>query len=305
MSRRPPTPPTKATKNVTMFGGKGGVGKSTCAVATALKYASLGKKTLVISTDPTPSLADIFDIKHEAKPAKVLENLYLAELGMDEVKDMWDKKFGHEVYDIFSQLVELDYPEFVDFLTSILPGLRDEFMVHYIKELAESRQYEKVIWDSAPMGQTVELLRTPGMVRAHLKLAPKVYSRLKTGKSTKRPILSIIRSWENMSNEDIEFLKRDVDFVMVTIPEALAVRQLEGIFEEFAQHKLIFSQLVINNVVKDNDSDFLRAKMEQQQEYLPLLHDKYRHLKMVELPLFPREIRGLQQLETIANLLFA
>ena len=305
MSKKPPIKPTGAIKNVTMFGGKGGVGKSTCAVATALKYASLGKRTLIISTDPTPSLADIFDIKHETKPAMVLENLYLAELGMDEVKDMWDKKFGHEVYDIFSQLVELDYPEFVDFLTSILPGLRDEFMVHYIKELTESRQYEKVIWDSAPMGQTVGLLRTPGMVREHLKLAPKVYSRLKTGKSTKRPILSIIRSWEKMSNEDMEFLKQDVDFVMVTIPEALAVRQLEGIFEEFAQHNLVFSQLVINNVVKDADSDFLRTKMKQQQEYLPLLHDKYRHLKVVELPLFPREIRGLEELESMANLLFA
>ena len=305
MSRKPPTPSTKALKNVTMFGGKGGVGKSTCAVATALRYASLGKRTLVISTDPTPSLADIFDMKHEAKPAMVQENLYMAELGMNEVKDMWDKKFGHEVYDIFSQLVELDYPEFVDFLTSILPGLRDEFMVHYIKELTESRQYENVVWDSAPMGQTIGLLQTPGMVREHLKLAPKVYSRLRTGKSTKRPILSIIRSWEKMSNEDMEFLKRDVDFIMVTIPEALAVRQLEGIFEEFAQHELTFSQLVINNVVKDADSDFLRTKTEQQQEYLPLLHGKYHHLKVIELPLFPREIRGLEQLESIANLLFA
>ena len=97
MSKKPSTKPTDIPKNVTMFGGKGGVGKSTCAVATALKYASLGKRTLVISTDPTPSLADIFDIKHETKPAMVLENLYLAELGMNEVKDMWDKKFGHEV----------------------------------------------------------------------------------------------------------------------------------------------------------------------------------------------------------------
>jgi len=291
-------------KKVTMFGGKGGVGKSTCAMATALRYASLGEKTLVISTDPTPSLSDILDLKCKTKPVKVVDNLYMAELGMDEVKDMWDKRFGHEVYDIFSQVVDLEYHEFVDFITSILPGLKDEFMVHYIKELTESGEYDRVVWDAAPMGQTIGLLETPGIVKEHLKRAPRIYSRLRAGKHTRRSILNIIGSWEEMSGDDIEFLKQRVEFIMVTIPEALAVRQLDGIFAEFAKQGFVFSRLIINNVVETADSEFLRTKMQQQQEYLPLLHDRYQDLKMVELPLFPHEIRGLQHLENIADRLF-
>jgi len=299
-----PTPPPNIPKNVTMFGGKGGVGKTTCAAATAMRHASQGKKTLVISTDPTPSLADIFDLANHDKFVKVLDNLHVAELGMDEVKGMWDKKFGHEVYDIFSQLVDLKYPEFVDFITSILPGLRDEFMVHYIKELTESGEYDRVVWDSAPMGQTMGLLETPGMVREHLKLAPRVYSKLRQGKNTRRSILSIIQSWEKMSNGDIDYLRQEVDFTMVTIPEALAVRQLDGIFAEFAEQGFKFSQLIINNVVTKADSDFLRTKMQQQQQYLTFLHDHHSSIKVIELPLFPHEIRGVERLESVMKLLF-
>ncbi len=113
---------------VTMFAGKGGVGKTTCAAATALHYASLGQKTLVISTDPTPSLSHIFEIESRGKPVRVLEALYLAELGLEEVKQMWDRKFGRAVYEVFSTFVSVGYGEFVDFITSILPGLSDDVL---------------------------------------------------------------------------------------------------------------------------------------------------------------------------------
>ena len=131
--------------NITMFAGKGGVGKTTCAGATALHYALNGEKTLVISTDPTPSLSHIFEVKDRQKPVKVLDNLYLAELGMAEVKQMWDKKFGREVYEVFSSFVALNYTDFVDFMSSILPGLNDEFMVDFIKELSQGGEYRQIV----------------------------------------------------------------------------------------------------------------------------------------------------------------
>jgi arsenite-transporting ATPase len=132
-------------KNIMMFAGKGGVGKTTCAGATTLHYALNGEKTLVISTDPTPSLSHIFEVKDRQKPVKVLDNLYLAELGMAEVKQMWDKKFGREVYEVFSSFVALNYTDFVDFMSSILPCLSDEFMVDFIKELSQSGEYRQIV----------------------------------------------------------------------------------------------------------------------------------------------------------------
>jgi len=116
-----------------MFAGKGGVGKTTCAATTALHYASQGEKTMAISTDATPSLAHIFEVADKKKPVKIQELLYINEIGLDEVKQMWDRKFGREVYEVFSSFVSIDYDSFVQFMSSMLPGLSDEFMVDYIR----------------------------------------------------------------------------------------------------------------------------------------------------------------------------
>jgi arsenite-transporting ATPase len=293
-------------KNVTMFAGKGGVGKTTCAGATALHYALSGEKTLIISTDPTPSLSHIFEIKDRQKPVKVLDNLYLAELGMAEVKQMWDRKFGREVYEVFSSFVAVSYGEFVDFMSSILPGLSDEFMVDYIKELSRSGEYRHVVWDTAPLGQTLGLLKTPGMLRAHLKPAPRIYSQLKFGSETRRPVLEILKGWEKLSAEDMEFLKTDVGFTLVTIPEALAIEQLDDILAEMDKHGFRAEKLIVNNVIREiGNSVFLRVKADQQKQYLELINRKYSQMQIVVVPLFPHEIKGLERLRQVERSLYS
>jgi len=142
-------------KNIVMFCGKGGVGKTTCAAATALHYANKGKKTIIISTDFTPSLRDIYEID------------YLDEIGYEEIERLWDQKFGPEVYGVFSTVVDISYEEFVAFVATIVPGIRDEFMVDYIRELSESAEYERIVWDTAPAGQTLGLLGMPSIVNEH------------------------------------------------------------------------------------------------------------------------------------------
>ena len=296
---------TKDSGRVTMFAGKGGVGKTTCAGATALHFATTNQSTLVISTDPTPSLSHIFELKDKKKPAEVLEGLYLAELGLEEVKQMWDRKFGREVYEVFSSFVSVDYEEFVDFIASILPGLSDEFMVDYIKELSQGNSYRHIVWDTAPLGQTLGLLQTPAMLREHLRPAPRIYSKLKFGRATRKPVLDIIKSWESLSGEDMEFLRYGVRFVIVTIPEALAVEQLDSIFNEFEKYGFQADQLVINNVIKEvGGSSFLQSKADQQQEYIRLLYDRYQAMSIVEVPLFPHEIKGIDRLKEVERSLF-
>jgi arsenite-transporting ATPase len=291
-------------KNVVMFSGKGGVGKTTCAAATALHFASQGERTLALSTDPTPSLRHIFEAKKHEGPAEVSNKLYLDEIGIERVKKMWDSKFGREVYEVFSSFVAIEYEDFVEFVSSILPGLRDEFMVDYIRELTSNKEYRRVVWDTAPMGQTLGLLMTPAMLGKHLKTAPRIYSKLKLGSESRKPVLDVIKGWEKLSAIDVEFLRSSVDFRLVTIPEALAVEQLEDIFSEFSNHGLTINQLIINNVVRDTSSDFMRTKANQQRKYIDALYDRYAHLEITELPMFPREIKGLQRIREIQAELF-
>ena len=289
-----------------MFSGKGGVGKTTCAGATALHFADINENTLAISTDPTPSLSHIFEVKEKIKPVKVLDCLYLSELGFDEVKHMWDKKFGREFHEVFSSFVSVEYQDFIDFVTSVLPGLSDEFIVDYIRELNSEMHYQHIVWDTAPLGQTLGLLETPTLLRKHLRPAPRIYSKLKIGrKATKSSVMDILEGWEQLSIEDMSFLKSKVRFVIVTIPEALSVEQLDGIFSELEKYEFSVNELVINNVIKEiGNSDFLQTKAEQQKIYLDLIHTKYHDKRIIEIPSFPKEVKGIDRLREVGKYLF-
>jgi len=288
---------------ISMFTGKGGVGKTTCSAATALHYAASGN-TLAISTDATPSLSHIFEAAGGREPRQILPQLYVNEIGEPEVRQMWDARFGPEVYEVFSSFVDIDYPAFVEFMTSVLPGLGEEFMVDYIREMAQQGSYESIVWDTAPLGQTLGLLETPALLADHLRLAPRVYSRLKLGKSSREPVLEILRRWERLSAENMAFLRGEVDLTMVTIPEALAVRQLEGIFRELDRYGLRVRRMIINNVVKYEDSRFLQTRARQQRRYLEEIYAKYGDMDILELPMFPEEVKGVERLREVEKLLF-
>jgi arsenite-transporting ATPase len=288
---------------VQVFLGKGGVGKTTCSASTALALAERGDQSLVISTDPTPSLSHIFEISGEHREREVLPGLRLTELGLRDVRAMWDERFGRDVYGVFSSFVDIDYPTFVDFVTAVLPGLNEEFMVDYIRRLALEARYAHVVWDTAPLGQTLALLGMPQLLAEHLRTAPRIYSHLRTTGERREPVIEILGRWRDLAAECMEFLRRDVALSMVTIPEALAVCQLDDVIEELARYDLRISRLIVNNVVQAVDSPFLEQKRSQQQPHLERLCERHSGLPIVEIPLFPREVRGVERLRAVGQLL--
>jgi arsenite-transporting ATPase len=283
-----------------MFTGKGGVGKTTCAAATALFHASRGEPTLAISTDATPSLTHIFESEDNGIPA----SLSIIEIGEKEIRHMWDAKFGREVYAVFSAFVDIEYDEFVQFITSVLPGLGEEFMVDFIRTKGLEGTYQNIVWDTAPLGQTLSLLEMPALLGDHLRMAPRIYSKLKMGRRSREPVLDILNRWEMLAVENTAFLRNEVDFTMVTIPEALAVVQLESVFRELGRYELAVKRIIVNNVVKTPDSEFLRTKARQQEQYLKHIREKYDNLRIIEVPMFPQEVRGPRKLGEVQKILF-
>jgi len=288
---------------VHVFLGKGGVGKTTCSAATALYLAEGGETSLVISTDPTPSLSHIFEIEGAHREREVYPGLFLTELGLQDVRNMWDEEFGREVYSVFSSFVAIDYRSFVRFVTSVLPGLNEEFMVNYIRRLALEGRYRHIVWDTAPLGQTLALLAMPSLLAEHLRIAPRIYSHLRTSGERKESVMEIIRRWQQLAAQCMEFLRRDVHFSMVTIPEGLAVNQLDNAVEELRRYGLQLRQLIVNNIVRVTDSPFLAQKAQQQQPHLERLRERYGDLSIVEIPLFPQEVFGAERLRTVGRLL--
>ena len=117
-----------------MVGGKGGVGKTTCASAVALKLAMDGRRVLVISSDPTPSLSDIFEVSIGSEEVKISDRyeLYGLEISSDVVLAKWKERFGDEIYEVISSFANVDY-DFVDYVGTA-PGIEEELSLIHISE---------------------------------------------------------------------------------------------------------------------------------------------------------------------------
>ncbi len=116
--------------------------------------------------------------------------------------------------------------------------------------------------------------------------------------------METIRRWQQLAAQCMEFLRRDV-FSMVTIPEGLAVDELNNVVDELGRYGLEIRQLIINNVVRVTDSPFLFQKAQQQRPHLERLRECFGTLSMVEIPLFPEEVYGVERLRAVGRLLWS
>ena len=143
------------------------------------------------------------------------------------------------------------------------------------------------------------------MLGRHLKMAPRIYSRLKTGRGSRESVLDILKRWERLSAANMDFLCGEVDFTLVTIPEALAVAQLEGTLRELDRYGLGVKRIIVNNVVRTEESEFLRTKARQQGQYLKHIRERYYKLEIIEVPMFSQEVKGIEKLREVSKIAFA
>jgi arsenite-transporting ATPase len=300
-----------------MIGGKGGVGKTTCASAIALHFSLQGKKTLIISSDPTPSLSDIFEMEIGDQETSInhVDNLYGIEVSSEVVLKKWKERFGPEIYEVVSSFTSVDY-DFVDYIGGA-PGIEEEYMLNYILELVESGQYDLVVWDTAPAGHTLRLLHLPQIFLKHLEAATKFYMNLYSYleklketvklKKSKRSLLEIISGWEDLAEKVVNFIRdpQKSEFIIVTIPEALGVKQTERIIKDFDEYQLKVNHLIVNYVIQNADCEFHKMRSEMQQNYIKILKDQYsQRITIIETPLFPHEIKGVEKIKRISEILF-
>jgi arsenite-transporting ATPase len=300
-----------------MVGGKGGVGKTTCASAIALRIARDGRRVLLLSSDPTPSLADIFEISMGSEEIQLVQghDLFGLEVTSDMVLKRWKERFGPEIYEVVSSFANVDY-DFVDYIGTA-PGIEEEFMLHFIVELVEGGKYDAVVWDTAPAGHTLRLLRLPHLFLSHMEAATKFYMNMYSClekikdtvslKRTRRGLLEIIESWEELSKKIIGFIRdgERTRYVLVTIAEALGVKLTERMMKELEDNGLQVGNLVINYLVRDEDCPFHKIRKEMQEHYIEVLKAVCSGRNMVTLYLSPYEIKGLERIGEISHALFS
>ncbi len=300
-----------------MVGGKGGVGKTTCSAALAVHFARHGEKTLLISSDPTPSLADVFEseIGPRETPIPGVANLYGLEISSEIILRRWKERFGPEIYEVLSAFADLDY-DFVDYIGGA-PGIEEEYMLSFIMDLVEGGAYQRVVWDTAPAGHTLRLLHLPQLFLKHLEAAARFYmnlygafekiaSRVRLQKS-RRTILEIIEGWQELSQKVLGFIRdeKTTSYIIVTIAEALGVRLTERLLRDFDSFELTVRHLVINYLIREADCAFHRERQKMQTEYVARLRRAYEaRMNVIEIPLFPYELTGVPRVSQLAEILF-
>lgn len=293
-----------------MFGGKGGVGKTTTSATAALHFASAGLRTLIISSDLCPSLSDVFEtsIGPIESPIHPVANLWGLEIDPLEVMRRWKVKFGPAIYEASQVFVDMPYDDLVDYV-GMAPGIQEEFMLDFILERVRGGPYDLVVWDTAPAGDTLRLLELPYKFLNHLRVAPRIYLGVRDKLQLKSvPFLELIDSWRALSQEITEFFRdpANAEFILVTIPEALGVFQAQRVIADLGQFGLQVRHMIVNHIVSEPDSEFLRRRRAMQWPYIDLLAREYgTQMAITHLPLFAEEVKGIARLRELERFLFA
>lgn len=249
-----------------MFTGKGGVGKTTTSVATALGHAQDGK-TLLLSTDPTRSLSNVFSRRVDREICNVGHNLDAVELTRTLILALWREKFGEDLYEVLSSFLPVGR-EILDYIEGA-PGIDEEFMLDYLLTIADSGQYQTIVWDTAPTITTLNLLFIQDLFYSHLTQAQKIYLKVKTVFHQVDP-LSLIDQWRTLTLNIIELLQTRTSAWVIANPEHLPVDQAVTVSQSLEDFGISVNGFIMNKVLPEEISlehPFLKAKYDGQQRY--------------------------------------
>lgn len=299
---------------IVMFNGKGGVGKTTSSSATAVYFAQKGLRTLLISTDPSPSLSDMFGRNVMGKITKIetVPGLEVVELDYELVVDLWKERYGEEVYQVASSFLPVE-KEIIDYIAGV-PGMDQEYALGYLHELYTSGDYDIIVWDTAPAGGTLALLNVQETFYQHLGEAAKLYIKVRSALDqlnrgvTKRDPLKMIAKWEKMSKDVLDMMRNeDTMGFVVTLPEALCVSQAKRVVANLEKFGITIGGVVLNRVLMEDagDSEFNKIRREVQRKYIQELDDAYTDdLPIVQVPLLPYEVKGVEALTKIGEIIY-
>jgi len=298
-----------------LFGGKGGVGKTTCAAASA---AELSKKyrTLLISTDPAHSVSDSLEqpIGYSIQQVKGKTNFYAIEVAADEAFEIFKQQHQTELRKLFDTSTNLDEEDISQIMSLSIPGIDEVMSFKTIIDLIEKNEFEKYVVDTAPTGHTLRLLSSPKLLDQWIKVAARMrwkyrymitsFSGSYQPDSTDTMLLNLKKTVKR-----IEALLRDekqCEFIPVCIPESMVIRETARLLADLKENQVSVKQMIVNQVLECSGScDFCHRREKAQQKYLAQIHETFgEHCNLVKVPAFCEEIKGIESLDELGKVLF-
>lgn len=300
---------------VLLYTGKGGVGKTTVAAATAVRAAQLGHRTIVMSTDAAHSLSDSFDLSLSGESVPIAANLWGQETNIsDTIESYW-----RDIEDWMSALMAWRGMEQImaDEL-AILPGMEELANLLYISDYHYGGDYDVVVVDCAPTGDTLRLLSFPEVLGWWMD---RMFPIGRTAVTVTRPLMRRmvgVPMPENRVFESIERLYSHLDRMhalltdpekstmrLVVNPEKMVIKEAQRSFTYFNLYGYATDLVVCNRLLPESVVDpYFQAWKESQSKYYQMIEEAFAPVPILSVPLLDEEVVGVPMLERMADALY-
>jgi arsenite-transporting ATPase len=304
------------------FGGKGGVGKTVMAGATAVWLAQQGRRTLLVSTNPVHSLSGLLDqdVFGRHTPVRNVELLRALEIDTKDTIERSKKEIKEKVQ-WFLKFAEIKTKadEFVEG-ASMNPAFEESAMFENMLELMFKNEYDAYVFDTAPTANARRLL---GMSKVYALWVNKMVKSRKeaqtlrealsfTKKKEADPLMDYLTGMrERMARmQGLLTNPEQTAFFFVTLPEALPIAVIRRFIGWFRDFGIPVGGVVVNRLIQiegvgPSASEFVRNRMAMQQGYMGEIRDTFEGLVRAVIPLYDTEVRGVPALERLSKALFA
>jgi arsenite-transporting ATPase len=315
-------PPALPSSRYLFFGGKGGVGKTTAATATALlllDHAQEDERILLFSTDPAHSLSDSLNVEIGDRIKEVARHgaARLIAHEMDAARALEEFKTKHRA--TLSTIAErgtlLDESDIDELLNLALPGMDEVMALFELSEFDRIGDYSRIVVDTAPSGHTSRLLRLPE-VFAHMltaldRMADKhryMVAQFGMGRQRRADEVDLFLSDLDERISRVRGLLYDgerTSFTLVTIPEAMSVEETARYLKQLRADGVPVTDLIVNRVEREHDDcEYCRARLIGQKPWLKQIAREFDDLRQHHAPLLEGEVRGADALRRFARLVW-
>lgn len=286
------------------FSGKGGVGKTSMACATAVRHADAGKRTLIITTDPAANLADVFEqpIGHHMTPLTGIANLWAMEIDPDSATEEYKERALAPLRDIFpAPMVEVINEQMSGPCTAEVAAF-DRFTDFLVldNEADQPVAFDVIVFDTAPTGHTIRLLELPAEWANTISAAEQGSGQTCIGPA------AAIQSAKFKYERALAILRDPAQtrFTFVLHPEAIAIHETRRAIGELGKLEIHTHELIINGIIppEATDNALFAARAEMQAGYLSQIERELPYAAR-RMFLMDGEIKGIERLRTVAALL--
>jgi len=291
------------TTKYLFYSGKGGVGKTSMACVTAVRLADEGKRTLIVTTDPASNLADVFEQKigHEVTPIAGVKNLWAMEIDPDIATTEYIDKAMTPIRAAFPpQIVQVMEEQMSGPCTAEVAAF-DRFTDFLETEKSSEKEFDVVIFDTAPTGHTIRLLELPAEWSQSIDTASEGSGQTCIGPA------AAIQDAKHKYERALAMMrdKRRTTFYFVLQPEAIAIKETKRAIGELEKLDIHSFQLIVNSVIpaeaQSNPLFLARAKM--QTDYLDQINRDFTYPKK-QMRLLSGEISGVERLREVSRIYF-